>query len=216
MKKVLIGLFMLVGFYSNAQEYKLEEKSISCVFDANGKTKAELYLIINKWISLNFVSPKTVLQLNDADTGNIIIKSSDKIMYKCLYLSFLPKIYIEKGSFEYILGTYGNLIEIDVKDNKYRVKYTINQCIKDFNNDINTTELYKGINFINDNYDNVDYNILADSYCKYFNIKKKDRENFILTLKPTFKEINTVLEKVIKTSLLSIDELVKSTKNDKW
>lgn len=38
MKKILFGILMLVGFYTNAQEYKLEEKSVIGIFEANGKT----------------------------------------------------------------------------------------------------------------------------------------------------------------------------------
>ena len=49
MKKIIFGLLILMSFYSNAQEYKLEEKSVTGIFEANGKTKAELFSAINKW-----------------------------------------------------------------------------------------------------------------------------------------------------------------------
>jgi hypothetical protein len=54
MKKIALGLLMLMSFYSNAQEYKLEEKSVTGIFEVNGKTKAELFSAINKWISVNY------------------------------------------------------------------------------------------------------------------------------------------------------------------
>lgn len=216
MKKLLLLTIMFFGFLSFAQEFKAEEKSITCVFDATDKTKAEIFSSINKWISLNYKSPKTVLQLNDAETGSIIIKGSNRQGVKCPYKSLLPKSYQESTAFDYDITNFKHLIEIDIKDNKYRIRYTIMECIEDSSFATNSTEIYKSINFIDDNNDSVDYDVLTDSYLEAYLINKKNKESFKSILKPMLKELNTALEESIKETMLSIDKSVKSSKNDKW
>ena len=50
---------------SVSQEYQLEEKTITGIFDTPDKTKSEIFSSINKWISLNYNSAQNVVQLND-------------------------------------------------------------------------------------------------------------------------------------------------------
>ena len=81
MKKLILGLLMAVSFYSNAQEYKIEEKAVTGIFEVPNKSKAEIFSAISKWISINYNSGKSVTQLSDAEGGNIVVKGINEITY---------------------------------------------------------------------------------------------------------------------------------------
>jgi hypothetical protein len=218
MKKIVLGLLMAVSFYSNAQEYKLEEKSVTGIFEANGKTKAELFSAINKWISVNYKSANSVIQLNDAEAGTIVIKGNANYPIRCIFKPLLPKSFQEGSLFDNFSYAFSHSIQIDIKDNKFRVKYAIIDCIDKDSFDINTSEVTKSINFSDHNNVSVDYNGFADSYMKAYYIvaSKKNREKFNALLKPFFEEVNVVLEREIKATMDSINSSIKLAENDKW
>ncbi|MDI5897095.1 hypothetical protein [Flavobacterium yafengii] len=50
MKKILLGTLLMFCLTRFSQEYKIEEKSITGVFDVDGKSKAEYFqLLINRF-----------------------------------------------------------------------------------------------------------------------------------------------------------------------
>jgi hypothetical protein len=65
MKKILLITFMVFGFLSYAQEFKAEGKTLTGIFEAEGKNKSELFSLINKWISINYNSSKNVIKMYD-------------------------------------------------------------------------------------------------------------------------------------------------------
>ena len=141
MKKIVLGILIMVSFYSNAQEYKLEEKSVTGIFEANGKTKAELFSAINKWISVNYNSANSVIQLNDLESGTIIVKGINTIVNKSFIKSFLHPDLQKKTSFNTMTYNFSHLIEINIKDNKFRIMYLITKY-EDYGND---NEIFKRI-----------------------------------------------------------------------
>ena len=73
MRKFIL-LILFITTITNAQEYKLEEKTVTGIFEIKEKTKAEIFASINKWVSINYNSAKNVVQMNDLESGTIIIK----------------------------------------------------------------------------------------------------------------------------------------------
>ena len=100
MKKILLTLFICVWFNNYAQEFKLEEKSVTGVFEANGKTKAELFSAINKWVSINYKSASRVIQLNDAEAGAIVIKGTADYPIKNYFKPLLNYLF-QKSDYDY-------------------------------------------------------------------------------------------------------------------
>ena len=94
---------------TNAQEYKLEDKTITGVFEVKEKSKAEIFASINKWVSINYNSAKNVVQMNDLESGTIIIKGINEVTYKNSMKELYPnKKYVE----EYAKTKFNHLIEI--------------------------------------------------------------------------------------------------------
>lgn len=209
MKKILLGFLMLAGFYSNAQEYKLEEKSVIGVFEANGKTKAEIFSAINKWISINYNSSKTVVQLSDAEGGNVVVKGINEAKCKNNSKVLMPNAKID----EYSVMKFNHLIEINIKDNKFRIIYKITDYVMEIDGYENIKNMtFKGINF-----NGVDDTSIAALYefseqsLKDGLVGKEKRDRFLSLLKPTYEELNANIIANIKVTMESI---AKSTTVD--
>ena len=199
MKKIVLGLLMVMSFYSNAQEYKLEEKSVTGIFEANGKTKAELFSAINKWISVNYNSPESAIELNDAEGGNIIVKGITEGKYNLK--PFRPKLKKDK----YIIVKFDHLIELNIEDNKLKIIYKITnlanikhpkaqaECVKNTLNCIN-------FNGVDDN-SIVTYNEFLEPILKGGLIGKEKREKYKSLSKPMFEELNSNLISTIKVTM---------------
>lgn len=86
---------------------------ITEVINVPGKTKEELYVLLNYWYSNSFNDGKSVIQLNDKDAGVIIGKG------------YVSEIATHVGGMNrYIVNMYP-IIKTDIKDDKIRVTYTI-------------------------------------------------------------------------------------------
>lgn len=215
MKKIVLGLLLIVGFYSNAQEYKLEEKSVTGIFEANGKTKAELFSAINKWISINYNSPKSVIQLNDLESGSIIVNGVNSVFYKNNYKIIYPK----NSSVEiYDELELKHSIELSIKDNKYRIIYKIIGLIpyeQQPTNKIKWTKMetltLDCINFNNPTEASIlAYNIFLEDK---LNVNREKKELILSETKPMFDDLVANLLTQIKRNMAEIQMAIK---NDGW
>lgn len=213
MKKIVIGFMMLVSYYSNAQEYKLEEKSVIGIFEANGKTKAEIFSAINKWISINYNSSKTVVQLSDAEGGNIIVKGINEAKCKNNSKVLMPNI----KSDEYSIMKFNHIIEINIKDNKYRIIYRITDYASElvgYENIQKATLNCINFNGIDDN-SIATMNAITEEMFKGSFIGKEKREKFKSLTKPMYEELNANLISNIKVTMESIAKSTTVT-SDGW
>lgn len=212
MKKLLLTLFICVWFNNYAQEFKYEEKSVIGIFEANGKTKAEIFSAINKWISINYNSSKNVIQMNDMDSGTIILKGRNTIITKEFFKSMLSPGLQKSNSFNTMDYNFSNLIEINIKDNKYRVKYIITKY-EDFGSD---NPIFKRVNFEGgDSNLEQDYYSLADSLIELYMINIKNKQAMRDIMKPMLDEMNSrLLIDAISTLNSIYNEAIK--KNDNW
>jgi hypothetical protein len=205
-------LITFTAYYSIGQEYELEEKTVTAVFEMPEKNKSELFSSINKWISINYNSSKNVIQMNDLESGTIIVKGINEVVYKNNMKTIYPN---NKYISEYTTAKFNHLIEINIKENRYRIIYKI----------IDVTSADPGADFIivkciNLNGSNEsairDYNELLDESLKKALIGAKKREEFQSQSKPMFNEINTQLLNDIKQTMKSIEKSVKSKSKEEW
>ena len=215
MNKII--LLMLVLICSNnlkAQEYKLSERSVTGVFDVPNKTKADIFSAISKWISINYNSSKTVVQLSDAEGGNIVVKGINEITYSNNARILYPNT---KSIPEISNMKFNHLIEINVKDNKYRIIYKIVDIYYDTSETAYlTSEMIKmnndGINLIGI----PDSTLLLlsdfmDNNLKKGLIGKEKREKYKQALKPMYDALNSNIVTDIKNTMLLINKSVTAT-----
>lgn len=83
------------------------------VIDCPGKTKNQLYVILNYWVTASFNDANSVIQLNDKELGCIIAQG------------YLPNIAGHMGGTNSYNVSVKPIIKLDIKDNKIRVTYTV-------------------------------------------------------------------------------------------
>lgn len=210
MKKILLITFMFFGFLSFAQEFKAEGKTLTGIFEAEGKSKSEIFSIINKWISINYNSSKNVIQMNDLESGTIIVKGINEIKTENEFAKSFSRWTNDYNYYE-----FRHLIEINIKDNKYRIKYSIIEItskispIDCFNYDcINLSGVEQ--NVIDE------YNEKADHLLKMEFIGKKKRDDFKSKTKAYLESVNNIIIDNEKSTMLSIEKLILSNTKDSW
>ncbi len=82
------------------------------VIEAPGKTKAQLYVMMNYWTTATF-KDKQSITLNDKETGTIIITAT------------MENIAKHTGGLNQYSVSITPVIKIDIKDGKVRVTYTV-------------------------------------------------------------------------------------------
>lgn len=210
MKQIVLIAFLILSTIINAQEFKIEEKMVTGVFENNEKPKSELFALINKWISVNYNSAKNVIQMSDAESGTIIIKGINEISYKNPGKVLNPKLATEFTSIK-----FNHLIEINIKDNKYRIIYKlVNIATEDYGYN---TMLFNCVN-LNGNRDIEVQKYLdgMEANLKKGMISKEKRERFAAEMKSSFDEINSNSINDMKSTMLSITKSVSSTSKDGW
>lgn len=111
--KILIILLALFSFalQSDGQNegIQINDSTLETltVIDVPNNSKDEIFTKLNKWIALNYRSANDVLQLNDKESGVIIVRG----------------IY-SNGSWVDVLHT----LQMDVKENKVRIKIGSMYC----------------------------------------------------------------------------------------
>ena len=83
------------------------------VIEAPGKTKDQLYVLLNYWFSATFKDANSVIQLNDKDLGSIIAQG------------YMEGIASHAGGMNSYVVNIKPVIKCDLKDNKIRVTYTV-------------------------------------------------------------------------------------------
>ena len=91
---------------------KNESLTYQQVIEASGKTKQQLYVALNYWVTATF-KDKQAITLNDKDAGCIIISST------------IEAIADHTGTVNRYVVNITPIIRIDIKDGKVRVTYTV-------------------------------------------------------------------------------------------
>lgn len=210
--KNIILLMLLITSFTNAQEYKLEQKTVTGVFEIKEKTKAEIFASINKWVSINYNSAKNVVQMNDLESGTIIIKGINEVSYKNSMKELYPNNkYVE----EYARTKFNHLIEINIRDNKFRIIYKITDIASDDVGYNSLTFNCIGFDGINENAI-TEYNDKMEVLLKQGLIGKEKREKFKSLSKPMFEGLSNSIVNDIKATMQSIEKSITETNKDKW
>lgn len=209
MKKIIYLLFLITSI-TYAQEYKIEEKTVTGVFELKEKTKTEIFGLINKWVALNYNSAKDVVQLSDISTGTIIVRGINNVEYKNYNKVIFPE---NKSQEENAFLKLNHVLEINIKDEKIRIIYKLTSLATEDNgmNEVvfNTINL-AGVTPIqisnyNNHLENMFKNLPMDnSLTKFKSITEE-----------MFGEISSKLFINVKKTMGSIVE-INNSENQKW
>ena len=91
---------------------KNESLTYQQIIDAPGKTKNQLYILLNYWVTATF-QDRQAITLDDKESGTIIISST------------MPNIVEHTGTLNEYSISITPVIKIDIKDERIRVTYTV-------------------------------------------------------------------------------------------
>lgn len=216
-KNAILMLTLICCYQVSAQEYTLEQKTVIGVFSTPENDKGEIFSSINKWISLNYNSAQNVIQLNDKEAGNIIVKGINEAVYRNSMKEFYPK---NKHITEYSKVKFNHTIEINIKNNKFRVIYTLTDFAEAINayysNELNNI-MFNLVDLTGLKQSAIDnYNNHIDALWKKAMVGKKKREKILGTTRPIFDEMNKGIVEGIKLTMLSINTSLANPKKDDW
>lgn len=219
MKKILLLLLIISGI-TNAQEFKTDEKSVTGIFEVKDKTKSEIFSSINKWIAIHYNSAKNVIQMSDLEAGTIIVKGINSINYKN------PNYIVYTNTKEYLKMDVNHLLEINIKDHKFRIVYTLTDVDKQ---PINATVIPELLGFYLSNLDISHISLIGISdemVLKYSNniekllkmawVGKEKREKIMSQSRPMLKEVNNSLVEEAKKQMISIEKSITNISSSDW
>lgn len=221
MKKsiLLLLLFTITSLSTYGQEFTPQEKSIVGIFKAEGKTKANIFAFVNKWIAINYNSAQNVIQMNDKESGDIIVKGINKATYKNIMKDLYPS---NKYLPDYNTLDFNHTLEINVKDDKYRVTYTLTDIIKPqelagYNIDNQYNIIFDMIDFTGLKQDKVhEYNLFIEDWYRKALIGKKKRAKAKELTVPIYEEMIKGASESMKATMQSIEKSVNLKSNDDW
>lgn len=210
MKKSFL-LMLFIATITNAQEYKLEAKTITGTFEIKDKSKAEIFTSINKWISINYNSAKNVVQMNDLESGTIIIKGLNEVKYKNPIKIIYPNL-----AAEFTTLKFNHIIEVNVKDNKFRIIYKLIEIYMVDTTVMNDSKMVY-VDFDGSRKSEVEeYMVMMEENFKKAYKNKEKREKVLEAYKSSFEEINTKLVNDLKATMQSVEKAVNESAKDKW
>jgi len=123
MSKVIcfVLLFILVPSV-NAQEYLIESKSATIVYEVPDKTKSDLYQSALQWFEKEESTSEYTLESSDPNAGIIRVSEVNQVYYKNIGKLMYPK---RTGMAEMLSGDFSYDIELVFEDGTYMVKYLL-------------------------------------------------------------------------------------------
>jgi len=123
MSKVIcfVLLFILVPSV-NAQEYLIESKSATIVYEVPDKTKSDLYQSALQWFEKEESTSEYTIESSDPNAGIIRVSEVNQVYYKNIGKLMYPK---RTGMAEMLSGDFSYYIELVFEDGTYMVKYLL-------------------------------------------------------------------------------------------
>jgi len=188
---------------STIEKIEIQEKKIIAVINVKEKSKKKLYSLLNKWVSLNYNSANNVIQMNDKDGGILIVKGINSINYKNPTRILYPRTKMLPQFYE--LSVYHTL-EINVKDNRFRIIYTLRGINRTVKSDLATNPYsFECISLKGSSESSIlNYNNYWEPILKSGLMSKKNRKKYKGLSKQTFDSVNASLAISFTANIVSM------------
>lgn len=121
MKKLVI-LLLFIPLVSLGQDFKTQDKIMSVVFQVDSLSASEIHSRALNAIANIYNNANNVIQLNDTQANKIVVKGSSTMTITNPIKALYPKNKYIKETSELF---YDHTINIDSKDNRYRIVYIV-------------------------------------------------------------------------------------------
>lgn len=215
-KKALIYIFLFLSTFQEiySQEFQIADKTYTAIFEFENKSKAEIFASLNRWISINYGSAQDVIQMNDKESGIIIVKGKNIIKTINLFKSWFPN---QKSWPANSLVTFSDIIEINAKENRARVIYTISGVESIDNLKYDSALFDSCIRFQGSKEEDLqNYDVWSEQYLKTIMTPKRKKELYQQDTRIMFNDLNNQLNVYAQTLMYSLQKSVLEGRNDDW
>ena len=207
MKKLLL-LLMFIPIVSFGQEFKYQDKIMSVVFKVDSLSASEIHSRALNSIANLYNNANNVIQLNDTKANKIVLKGSSTMTISNTTKALMPN---NPYSLKYQEINYKHTINIDSKDGRYRIVYSINSPT--YKVDYTDYPFAGGNRFTFDDNSKVDKDVWVRTMTHKPNGKptfnKKKTESFRLALLKSYDEVNKELKREAEATALIINDAVQ-------
>ncbi len=202
----LILFCLLVTNLLQSQDYLIEEKSVSRVFQAEGLSKSEIMSKLKSWYSNPESTPNDTIETLNLEKGFIRVRGEIKVLYKNIGTELYPK---RSQMADVLEAKFRHTIEMDVEDNAYVVKYYLNEMVKEMYG--RETEFLNCINFVEIDEDALEaYNRSMGKVLKMNFVFKKRREIFFDNSKSQFQEVSSFILNEAQVNMFAAYDALKT------
>jgi hypothetical protein len=124
MSKVISFLFFLFIVIPSikAQEYLIEGKSATIVYEVPDRSKSDLYRAALEWFEKEDSESQYTIEVSDPAAGTIQVSEINQVYYKNIGKLMYPK---RSGMAEMLSGDFSYEIDLIFEDGTYMVKYQL-------------------------------------------------------------------------------------------
>jgi hypothetical protein len=204
--RLLIVLIIVMTSVTYAQNDLVEAKSLTEVYEADGISKAEIYLRINNWFTKEENAVNNEITVADSENGHLEVKGVVKVLFKNIGTDLYPK---RSGMAEVLEVKFNYIFSIDVVENQYMVNYTLTDMIKEMYGQEET--FFNCINFVEiDDKAIAEYNKSMEKVFKRNFVFKNKREIFFDNSNAQFQEVSTYILNDAQVNMFALHEDVIS------
>lgn len=201
----LILICLLAINLVQAQDYLIEEKSVSRVFQAEGMSKSEIMSKMESWYSNPETTPNDTIETLDPEKGFMRVRGEVKVLYKNIGTELYPK---RSQMADVLEAKFKHTIEMDIEDNAYVVKYYLNEMVKEMYG--REAEFLNCINFVEiDEEDLEAYNRSMGKVLKMNFVFKKRREIFFENSEGQFQEVSSFILNEAQVNMFAAYDALK-------
>lgn len=202
----LILFCLLVINLIHAQDYLIEEKSVSRVFQAEGLSKSEIMSKMESWYSNPETSPNDTIETLDLEKGFMRVRGQIKVLYKNIGTELYPK---RSQMADVLEAKFRHTLEMDIEDNAYVVKYYLNEMVKEMYG--RETEFLNCINFVEIDKEALEkYNRSMEKVLKMNFVFKKRREIFFDNSEAQFQEVSSYILNEAQVNMFAAYDALKA------
>lgn len=199
---ITIALIILTSFNSSAQDFIVGSKSVTGVFQAQGKSKTAIFTSIYTMLNESSDGAVEEIEMADQAKGLIIVKGKNTVPYRNLGKLLYPK---RNGMAEVLDAEFKHRIEISIEDNMYLVTYYITEMERELYS--HEDLFFNCINFEEISNEEVQkYNRSMGKFLKSNLVFKNKREVFFENTPSQFLEVSNNLRNNAEVMLYSINQ----------
>ena len=204
--KISMLMFLLFSFFIQAQESKIEEKSLSKYYESENIEPGLVLSRAEQWFSSEENSEQFEIISLDKNKGELLVEGSTKVLYKNMGKDLYPK---RSGMAEVLEASFGNKIRIQTENEGYSVSYEVIDMKKEMYKKEDL--FYNCVNFKGIDQEDLDkYNKAMNKLLKANVVFKKRREIFTENSKSQFEEVSNYLLNDGELTIYSIHEAISS------